>query len=206
MIDLILFGAGDLAKLIIQLIEDINRTDNRLKIIGFYDENPKITTFMGLRQVKRQELKDAKYFCIGVASPKAKQNVFSFLSNSNPNAVFPNLIHPSIDLPKSVLFNSGLIMLKGSCIDPFVSIGNHVLINKLCSIGHDSSIGDFSSISPGACIGGYNRIGKGVFWGIGACSIQHLNIGDGAILGAGAVLIRDVNTNALVVGNPAKEK
>ena len=48
-------------------------------------------------------------------------------------------------------------------------------------------------------------IGKNVFVGSRSCILQNVNsIGDNAIIGAGSVVTKDVPSNAIVAGNPAR--
>jgi len=47
-------------------------------------------------------------------------------------------------------------------------------------------------------------IGKGASIGSGATILSNTNIGENAIVGAGSVVTKDVPSNAVVAGNPAK--
>ena len=47
-------------------------------------------------------------------------------------------------------------------------------------------------------------IGKNVFVGARSIVMKGVTIGDGAVIGAGSVVTKDVPTNAIVAGNPAK--
>ena len=47
-------------------------------------------------------------------------------------------------------------------------------------------------------------IGDDVWIGGGAILLPGITVGDGAVIGAGAVVTRDVQMNAVVVGNPAR--
>lgn len=48
------------------------------------------------------------------------------------------------------------------------------------------------------------KIGNHVWIGAGATILKGVTIGDNAIIGAGAVVTRDIESNTIVVGNPAK--
>ena len=47
-------------------------------------------------------------------------------------------------------------------------------------------------------------IGKNVWIGLGSIILKGVTIGDGAIIAAGSVVTKDVPSNCLVGGNPAK--
>lgn len=48
------------------------------------------------------------------------------------------------------------------------------------------------------------NIGSNVWIGSGAIILPGITIGNGAVIGAGAIVTKDVEENAIVVGNPAK--
>ena len=48
------------------------------------------------------------------------------------------------------------------------------------------------------------RVGNNVWVGYGACILRGVTVGDNAIVGANAVVTRDVPTNAVVAGSPAR--
>ena len=51
---------------------------------------------------------------------------------------------------------------------------------------------------------GYIIIKKNAFVGVGAIIMRNVTVGENAIVGAGAVVTKDVPSNSIVVGNPAK--
>ena len=52
--------------------------------------------------------------------------------------------------------------------------------------------------------GGSPVIGDNVNIGSNSCIIGELSIGDNVIIGAGSVVVKDVPSNVVVAGNPAK--
>jgi acetyltransferase EpsM len=71
-------------------------------------------------------------------------------------------------------------------------------------MGHDNEVGDFCHIAAQSAVGSYLKIGKGVHIGLNATIREFLTIGDYATLGAGAVLTKDLPSNEIWIGNPAK--
>ena len=74
-------------------------------------------------------------------------------------------------------------------------------------------VGEYTTITPGVHIfthdhvnGGKRdtRIGRYCFVGANAIIMPGITIGDHCIVGAGAVVTRDVPSNSVVAGNPAK--
>ena len=118
----------------------------------------------------------------------------------------------------------GCILKEDVFIGPFVEIQNNVEIGKRTRISShsfvcsDVEIGEDCFIAHGvmfindkfdAPLSNWKSkntiIGNGVRIGSNA-TILPVKIGDNVIIGAGAVVTKDVPSNTVVYGNPAKEK
>lgn len=84
-----------------------------------------------------------------------------------------------------------------------ISIGNHVaLASRVQIIAHDASTKLFL---------GYDKVGKVaigdyVFVGQGSIILPNVTIGSRVVIGAGSVVTKDIPSNSVAVGNPAKVK
>lgn len=81
-----------------------------------------------------------------------------------------------------------------------VSIGDDVTISAARILTHDGS----TKIWTGYSKVGKVEIGSRVFIGAGALILPNVKIGDDVVIGAGAVVNRDIPSNSVVAGNPAK--
>ena len=93
--------------------------------------------------------------------------------------------------------------MTGAVITNDVKIGNGVLINLNCTVGHDSSLGDFVEMSPGVHISGNCKVGAYSNIGTNATILPKVTIGNNVIVAAGAVVTKDVPDNCMVAGIPA---
>jgi sugar O-acyltransferase (sialic acid O-acetyltransferase NeuD family) len=98
----------------------------------------------------------------------------------------------------------GVIICAGTILTVNIKIGNHVIINLNCTIGHDTIIEDYCSMMPTVKINGNNHLHKGVYVGTGATFIHQVTIGAWSTIGAGAVVVKDIPENVIAVGIPAK--
>ena len=75
-------------------------------------------------------------------------------------------------------------------------------------LNHESVIGANCTIFQGVTIGrnskGSPKIGNNVLIGANSTIIGDITIGDNACVGAGCVVTKDLPTNAVAIGNPAR--
>jgi UDP-perosamine 4-acetyltransferase len=100
----------------------------------------------------------------------------------------------------------GAAVLPGAVVNAATRIRRGAIVNTNASIDHDCDVGEFVHVAPGTAIGGGVTIGAGALVGLGARVLPGLRIGAGAVIGGGAVVVRDVESGAVVVGVPARER
>lgn len=95
-----------------------------------------------------------------------------------------------------------------TCIDKAVLgstiIGENVKIDNLVHIAHGVKIGENSLIIANAMIAGSSNIGRDVWVSPSSSIINGISLGDNSLIGMGAVVRKNVESEAVVVGNPAK--
>lgn len=82
--------------------------------------------------------------------------------------------------------------------------GIGVVIHKKAVIGRNCSIGQNVTIGGGGRTPGVPRIGDNVHIGAGAVVIGGIHIGDNVTIGANAVVNKDIPSDCVAVGVPAK--
>ena len=103
-----------------------------------------------------------------------------------------------------------------------ITVGKNVFINFCCTFMDRGgiTIGDNTFIAPSVMLITENHgiepekrrfltskpivIGKNVWIGAGAVILPGVTIGDNTVIGAGSVVTKDVASNCVVCGNPAK--
>jgi sugar O-acyltransferase (sialic acid O-acetyltransferase NeuD family) len=117
---------------------------------------------------------------------------------------FVTAIHPKANVSPHCTIGSGTLVCQGVNINPLVAIGKGVIINTGAIIEHECIIDNFAHIAPGAVLAGKVKVGKGSFIGANAVVKQGVVIGDYVTIGAGTVVLKNIASNSMVVGNPAK--
>jgi sugar O-acyltransferase (sialic acid O-acetyltransferase NeuD family) len=112
--------------------------------------------------------------------------------------------HPKSAISTSAKIGKGSMIAPGAVVAARTVLGQHVLANYNCKIGHDSSIGELSTVSPGAFIGGFCKIGDAVYIGANAAIREGITIGDNSIIAMGAIVVKDVPPDSIAIGNPGQ--
>lgn len=206
-IKIAIIGSGDLGQLIAHhAIHSCGMT-----VVGFYDDYKNtgdlvqgIKVLGLLADVPKDYDKGLFTHCmlgIGYNHMQERARIFEELNQFIP---FAKVIHPSCIIDSSVILNEGVFLLPGCILDKDVVLGKNVLLNTACVIAHDTQIDDHSFLSPAVKIAGFVKVGKKCTIGINTTIIDNINIIDNSRTGGGTVVIKNIDTEGLYVGNPAR--
>ena len=95
-------------------------------------------------------------------------------------------------------------IFENQTIQPFVKIGNDVVLWSGNHIGHHSTIGDHCFISSHVVVSGGATIGPYSFLGVNSCLRDGVKIAPGSIIGMGAVVVKDTEEEGTYIGVAAK--
>jgi sugar O-acyltransferase (sialic acid O-acetyltransferase NeuD family) len=116
----------------------------------------------------------------------------------------PAIAHPTAVVSSSARIGPGGLIGPVAVIGSNVVCGDFFMANRVASAGHDCVFGDFCTIGPASSICGGCILEDGVYVGAGAVLLPKVRIGRNAVIAAGAVVTRDVPSQAMVAGNPAR--
>jgi sugar O-acyltransferase (sialic acid O-acetyltransferase NeuD family) len=98
-----------------------------------------------------------------------------------------------------------VFIFEDNTVQPFVEIGDNVVLWSGNHIGHHSKLGDHIFISSHVVISGKCTLGDSGVYGVNATVGNDVVIGDDCMIGAGALVTRHVGDNTLIKG-PKGEK
>lgn len=205
--EVIIIGAGGQAKNTSLVIEQIGSWN----ILGFVDDCPekKGTTIRGypvlgsLKEICEQY--DEANFAFAIGNSAVVQRMVGFIKATGKSFTFPNLIHPAAQIDLSeVEMGEGNIVFPSSLFLSEIKMGNFNFFNFKCAISHEVRIGDYCIVQPGVNILGRTTLKDRAYCGANATIVQGKTIGENSLVGAGTVVTKDVEDNAVMVGNPAK--
>lgn len=211
-----IIGAGGFGREVAWLIERINENETRKgngtvwKIVGFIDDNEELRgkyeddyqVVGSCNDLMALAEQNEVYAVCAVGASKTRKKIIDRFVNSKVK--FATVIDPSVMISKRVEIGEGVIICAGTILTVDIKIGNHVIINLDCTIGHDDEIHDFVTIYPSVNVSGNVEVGECSEMGTGMQIIQGKKIGTQSIVGAGAVVVKDIPDKCTAVGSPAK--
>jgi sugar O-acyltransferase (sialic acid O-acetyltransferase NeuD family) len=202
-----IYGAGGFGREVLQLIEQINSNKSEWKFEGFFDDGISPGTLVNDFPVlgsmdAANSYSSELYLVIAVGNPLIKRKIVE--SINNPFIIYPSLIHPDVTIDKKwVALGKGIIITAGNIVTVNITIGDHVILNLQCTVGHDTVIHDYCSLMPGVRVSGEVVLHENVYIGTGASVINQVMVGRNTIIGAGAVVTKNIPSDCTAVGVPA---
>lgn len=95
-------------------------------------------------------------------------------------------------------------VFEDNTIQPFVRIGNNVVLWSGNHIGHHSTIGQDTFVSSHVVVSGFCDIGRRCFLGVNATIANNVRIGDDVWLGPGTNIVKDVESGSFVKPLPSE--
>jgi sugar O-acyltransferase (sialic acid O-acetyltransferase NeuD family) len=195
MSDIVVFGAGDIARLAHHYFE----TDSDHRVVAFCVDRDyrRGDEFQGLPLVDFESVAD-RYppsdFKMFVAVSYAKMNRVRAEKYGRARELgyeLASYVSTRCSYLTDRPVGDNCFILEDNTIQPFVSIGNDVTLWSGNHIGHDSVIEDHCFISSHVVVSGHVRIGPYCFLGVNATLRNSITIAEGTLVGAGAVIMKD---------------
>lgn len=208
MSQLIIFGAGDIARLAhyyftrdsehevvaFTVDQEYREADTflDLPLASFEDVLSRYPPgeykmFVALSYARMNKLREEKYRA-------AKEKGYELVSYVSSRCSFLT-DHPVGD---------NCLILEDNTIQPFVTIGNNVTLWSGNHIGHDAVIEDHCFLASHIVVSGYVRIGNNCFIGVNATLRNSITIAAETLIGAGAVIMKDTVEQGVYLPERAK--
>lgn len=124
-----------------------------------------------------------------------KEKGYDFISYvSSKASTFPGL-----------LVGDNCFILEDNTIQPFVTIGNNVVLWSGNHIGHHSVIKDHVLFTSHVVLSGHCVIEPYSFFGVNSTIRDGAHIAEGSLIGMGACITKDTEPWGVYKGNPAKK-
>jgi acetyltransferase-like isoleucine patch superfamily enzyme len=201
----VIIGAGGMAAEVCSYLKDIySQSGGAYEIEGFLDsESSTFATkverygfagkFLG-DPFDHEFSKSNRYIC-AIASPLFRKKLEEIASDFLD--CFPNLIHPSSIISKTVYMGFGNVISPFCVVGPNVSIGNLNAMTSYSFLSHDCAVGSCNFLST-AGLAGNCVVGNANFFGIRSTVLPGLRVGNTNVIQAGMHIDKDIGDNATV--------
>lgn len=148
---------------------------------------------------------DVEFFVAYVGMKNEEETFRKVQALGIPRNRMANLIHPTAIIPKGMCsIGRGVLMAPLSQLSPDTTLEDNCILLPNSFLGHDSIMKQFSHIATNAVVGANVVVGRGVHIGSNATIREKVQIGDFALVGASSLVLKDVESNRIVIGNPAQ--
>ncbi len=196
---LLLAGAGGHGRVVAGIAEEIGYSD-----IAFADARYPDLETNGAWPVITGDIRQGSDREIFVSIGSNVRRADTDILLSRP--AMPVLAHPASIVSRHAEIGPGTVLMAGSVVNGFATLGRCCIVNTNCSVDHDCAFGDYVHISPGAHLAGNVRVGDRSWIGLGASVREGITIGSDVMIGAGAAVVSDVADGQTVVGVPARSR
>jgi len=103
-----------------------------------------------------------------------------------------------------LIIGENCFIFENNVIQPFVKIGNDVILWSGNHIGHHSEIGDHCFISSHVVISGKVKVGPYCFLGVNSTIRDDITIGSECVIGAGSLILHDTKEKEVYTSEGAR--
>jgi sugar O-acyltransferase (sialic acid O-acetyltransferase NeuD family) len=109
-------------------------------------------------------------------------------------------ISPAAFIWRNVVLGEHLFIFENNVVQPFVKLGDNIVLWSGNHIGHHSTLGSHTFVSSHVVVSGFCAVGESCFLGVNSTISNNLRVGDRCVIGAGANVIGDVPDDTTAVG------
>lgn len=206
---LVIVGAGGFGREVMWQLTKESVQGKYYDILGYVDDDYKLEgkiidnypVIGNIEWLKNYPDEIAAVICIGNSC--IRKNIYERIVE-NSKIEFPSIITEDVKYSDTVTFGKGCIICLSNILTVNIKLGDFVISNLDCTIGHDVVIDDFVTLYPSVNVSGNVHIGMCSEIGTGSNIIQGKDIGKNVIVGAGSVVVKDIPEFCTAVGTPAR--
>jgi sugar O-acyltransferase (sialic acid O-acetyltransferase NeuD family) len=139
---------------------------------------------------------------VGIGDNRARRDMSDRLVAAGERLIVAR--HPFSSVAASATIGAGSVICAGAVISTGATLGRGVILNTRASVDHDSEVGDFAHVSAGATVGAGCAVGEEAMIGLAAAVLSYRSVGARTLIGAGAVVTRDIISDVVAFGVPAR--
>ena len=200
---LILFGGGDIAQLANYYFQ--KHTDYKVAAFTMDGAYVKEKTYEGLPVVPFEEIEKSFPFAecdMHIALSYAQMNRLrekKYHEAKSKGYKLTTYISPKCSYMSQFEPGDNCFIYEDNTIQPFVKLGNNIILWSGNHIGHHSVIHDHNFVSSHVVISGHCEIESNCFLGVNSSLAHKVKLASGTLLGAGTIISKDTEVNGVYV-------
>lgn len=206
--DLVVFGAGGMARDVSILVRAINKEKSSFRHIAYaiddeyYHENMNIHGVPVCSRKWLIEHRDDVVCVCAIGYPKERRKVQKSLTQERVR--FVNLMHPATEIGEGATVGTGCVIQPNCVISVDCRLGDGIFLNGDVNIGHETVLEDFVTCFPRVQISGKVYVGGAACIGAMSFINERRKVGAEAVIAPGSIVFNNVRDKTHVMGNPAK--
>lgn len=201
MSDVVIFGSGDYARVAYAYLRD----DSPHEVVAFTVHERYLSSgeMLGVPVVPFEALDEshppseyAMLVAIGFSGVnRARAEVYTECKRRGYELI--TYVSSQAFVSRDVEIGDNCFIFEANVIQPYVRIGNDVVIWSANHIGHDSTIEDHCFVASQVVISGNVTIGASSFVGVNATFRDGVKVAPRNVIGAGALIMKDTEEGAV---------
>ncbi len=194
--NIVIMGAGELAKEVVWLIEDINRIEPTWVILGFLDDTKEKGTVCygypvlgAMHELETLQKRSKFYSVIALQNGRDRARI---LEEHLDFKYWTSIIHPSAVIAPESSIGTGSIIFPQVTVSVDTNIGKHCLIYLHAVICNDCNIEDYVSLMSGVSLAEHVQVGRESYVSAGCNVYPHISIGAFSRIAVGTTVEEDV--------------
>ena len=205
---ILIFGTGDFA----EVVHFYLTHDSPHEVVGFtvHESFLKEKTFLGLPVIPFENIEKnfppnefEMFVAVGYLNMnKTRTEICNVAKEKGFKLI--TYVNSKVTYWEKLKIGDNCFIFENVVIQPFVSIGNNVIMWSGNHIGHHSTIGDNCFITSHVVISGRVSVGSNCFLGVNSTIRDGVKIGKECVIGAGVTILKNVYDKQVYTTNEAK--
>jgi sugar O-acyltransferase (sialic acid O-acetyltransferase NeuD family) len=201
MVKVVIVGQGVAAKVLASYIQ----SESPFELAGFTVDDEYMTPETGealrcipLSKLEREYPSSSYSILLGIGYAQmnqARRSMFKRLQERG--YVVESFISPKASIASNVEIGQGCIVLPGSVIEPYATVGDNTVLWSNVTVAHHSSVGSHCWLASGTVVSGQAKVGDNSFIGVNATIVNEVEVGEGCFIGAGALITKNTKENSV---------
>jgi len=209
--ELLLIGAGGFSREMAEAVRAINAVQPTWLLRGYLDDSPALhgaqvggLPVLGSIELVHDHPEAALVLTTGRPDNYVSRRLIAERLGFDDDR-YATIVHPTATVGVTCRVAAGSVLLAHADLTANVVVGRHVAVMPQVVLPHDVRVDDYATLASGVRLGGACHVAEEAYIGAAACLRERITIGARAMVGMGSLVTRDVPSERLWLGSPARD-